>query len=63
MNIDKDIIPIVEGPEEEEFSTVSVAENLAEETIDNIQNEPSSPIKIDSVIVPQKQIQPIQGNF
>ena len=36
MNIDKDIIPIVEGPEEEAISTVSVAENLAEETIDNI---------------------------
>ena len=62
-NIEKEIIPIVEGPEEDEFSIVSVAENVAEQTIDNIQSEPSSPTKLDAVASPQNQLQTIQGNF
>ena len=31
MHIERDIIPIVEGPEENEYSIVSLGENLNEE--------------------------------
>lgn len=36
MHIERDIIPIVEGPEEDEFSTVSLGENLIEEKTDKL---------------------------
>lgn len=52
MNIEKEIVPIVEGPEEDEFSIASVAENVAEQTADNILSEHSSPTKIDAVVAP-----------
>ena len=52
MHIERDIIPIVEGREEDEYSIISVASNLVEETIDNIISEPSSPIKVDPAKVP-----------
>jgi len=52
MNIEKEIVPIVEGPEEDEFSIASVAENVAEQTADNILSEPSSPTKVDAVVAP-----------